>query len=252
MVQNASVVFIVVVIGYILLSRSNLYRHRLLTDSRYAILYESAFAGGGLFVFLLLVSLLIKIRFFDCTSLNQHDQIVLICAIDRVLPIPFVDVLIATFTVATLIIFVGNRVLPDYELGEQIARKSGLVANVVLDALNGSYLVQITTTRGKVYIGWVLLGPGISREGKVEDIAVAPLFSGHRDPNTQKMMLDIDYSLALDELTDLAKKDEGAVDDYIPQKEEMSVVIPMGEIALIRRHSEALEGYFFPMGEEKK
>ena len=80
---------------------------------------------------------------------------------------------------------------------QTLARKSGLIANEVLEALKGNHLLQITTTRGKVYIGRVLLGPGIYREGKVEEIAVAPLFSGHRDPSTQEIYLDLDDSLAL-------------------------------------------------------
>ena len=146
-----------------------------------------------------------------------------------------------------LIIFLGNRALSNQKLGENIARKSGLIANLVLDALNGDHLVQITTTRGKVYIGWILLGPGISREGKVEDVAVAPLFSGHRDPDTQKFTPDIDYSLALFKLAELLEKDDDELNTQIPKRPEMSVVIPMGEIALIRRHNDELDEFFYPM-----
>ena len=247
MVQDVSVVFVVVIIGYVLLSRSNLYRHRLLTDSKYTVLYESAFAGGSLFVLVFWTTLTIKTRAFNCTSIRVEGLGDFYCTIDRVLPFPFLDVLAATFLISMLIIGIGNLVLTDRKLGEQIARKSGVIANVVLDAQNDEQLVQITTTRGKVYVGWVLLGPGISRDGKVEDIAVAPLFSGHRDPNTQQMLLDIDYSLALDELADLAEKEDEEIDARIPRRAEMSVVIPMGEIALIRRHDEVLKRYFVPM-----
>ncbi len=191
----------------------------------------------------------IKRQFFDCVSLPVEGIEDYVCFYDRIYPIPFLDVLGASAVIATIGIRVGNRILTERGLGERVARKSALIANVVLDALDDDYLVQITNTRGKIYVGWILLGPGISRDGKLEDVAIAPLYSGHRHPTTQEMIRDIDYSLALDEYRERVKKENRDDDMGVPPNAEMSVVIPMGEIALIRRHNEDLEEFFFPMGE---
>ena len=250
MIQDASALFIVVVIGYVLLSRSNYYRHRLLANSRHAILYESAFAGGVLFFVVFLVLEMIKQEVFDCSSVPVEGLEDLLCPFDRVSPIPFLDVLLACGLIALLGIGVGNLQLTERKLGERIARKSGLIANVVLDALDEHHLVQITTTRGKVYVGWIFLGPGISREGKVEDVAVAPLVSGHRDPITQVVALDIDYSIALDEYAGLVRLVKGVDAMQSQRQPEMSVVIPMGEIALIRRYNEELVESFVSISDD--
>ena len=47
MIQDMPALLVIVVIGYILLSRLNHERQLLLTDSRRTLLYESAFADGS-------------------------------------------------------------------------------------------------------------------------------------------------------------------------------------------------------------
>ena len=246
MVQHFTVVFVVVLIGYYALSRSNQYRERLLTASNYALLYESAIAGLSIFATVWLIVFAIKRFLLDCDDIDQGQ---VLCEIDQYYPLPFLDILLVSALFAWVSKYLDNWLLTDEELGVQIARKSGLIANVVLDALAGDHLVQITTLSGKVYIGWILLGPGVSRKGDVEDIAVVPLYSGHRDRETQRAIKDIDYSVALLEYAELVKGDGEEVDLRSPQRPEMSVVIPIGEIALIRRHSEELEQFFFPIDE---
>ena len=76
-----------------------------------------------------------------------------LCYVDEFYPLPFLDILIASGFFSWISKYVDNRVFTEEKLGRQIARKSGLIANVVLDALVGAHLVQITTLRGKVYIG---------------------------------------------------------------------------------------------------
>lgn len=242
MVQNFTVVFAVVLIGYYALSRSNQYKERLLTATNYAILYESAILGISIFASFWLIALGIKFSLLECPYIAGSGQVK--CTFDRFYPLPFSDILIASVAAAWLSKYVDNRILTENELGEQIARKSGLIANIVLDALIAKHLVQITTLRGKVYIGWVMLGPGLSRTGTLADIAVVPLYSGHRDEKTQLVVRDIDYSQALYEYAKLIKAEESEVDELSPQHPDMSVMIPMGEIALIRRHTESLTESF--------
>ena len=235
MVQQFTVVFLVVLIGYFLLSRSNYYRERLIAGSNYALLYESAIAGGTLFGLMWVVLFLLKIYGFDCANFaNVHSEV---CLVDRIYPVPFLDVLVGSALIAFLLIVCGNRLLTDDERRNRIARKSSLIASTVLDSQEGSYLGQVTTMRGKVYVGWITLGPGLSKEGKPQDIAVVPLYSGHRNPSTQEMILDIDYSSALAIRSQSVESMATTMEDTRenPPK-EMSVVIPVEEIALIRRH----------------
>ena len=245
MVQHFTIVFAVVLIGYFVLSRSNLYRERLLTSSNYVVLYESAISGGALFFVSWFVLTNVKRYFFECDDLFGPESTE--CALTREFPFPFFDVLLGCTWLAGVSIALGNRAKSKDKVSAELARASGLIANELLDALDGSHLVQITTVRGKVYIGWILRGPGISMQGKVEDIAIVPLLSGHRDPETQQVRLDLDYTLALREYEKIVRHENESGNLDSRRNSEMSVVIPMVEIALIRRHSEELSDMFLPV-----
>ena len=250
MIQNASVVFIIVVMGYVLLSRSNQYRHRLLTNSKHVVLYESAFVGGSLFTVVFVVLEALKLNLLHCTSMRVEGFEDMICSFDSRYPLPFLDVQVLCAIIVGLGIWGGNARLSDREVGVQIARKTGLIATVVLDALDEDHLIQITTTRGKVYVGWIFLGPGISGDGKIEDVAIAPLASGHRNTTTQKAILDIDYSVALDIFAEEVNKEDEHGASQLQLQQEMSVVIPMGELALIRRYNQELAKVFGSIAED--
>lgn len=64
------------------------------------------------------------------------------------------------------------------------------------------------------------------------------------------MSLDVDYLLALFRLAELDREENGQTGSRIPKQAEMSVVVPTGEIALIRRFNEELDEFFFPMRNE--
>ena len=242
MVQQFTVVFLIVVLGYYLLSRSNHYRERSLAGSNYALFYESTIAGGTVFSLGFAVVVLIKLWFQGCVNIDTPT--LEMCEIDKHYPIPFIDILaLSTLTVAVFVYF-GNLKLTDREISERIARQSGNVANIVLDAQIGNHLAQVTTVRGKVYIGWLSFGPGLSKLGKPQDLAVVPLYSGHRDPVTQRVSMDVDYSFALDEYIELVNRGEsegtGVNEARTKPPRQMSVVIPIEEVALVRRYNEEL------------
>ena len=195
-----------------------------------------------MFGFCWLVALFVKWVFLGCQFDVKSGQV--LCRFEQSYPLHYLDILIGSGLIAILVPLISNRVLSDRKVGMRIARKSSLIANVVLDALDERFLVQITTARGKMYIGWVMHGPGISQQGQLADIAVVPLFSGHRDVNTQELSKDIDYSDALTSYRSRIKSDSEVTNTGSPEETELSVVIPIGEIALIRWHSEELWGTF--------
>lgn len=231
MVQHVTVVFLVVLIGYCFLSRSNLYRHRLLKDSNYAVLYESAIAGGMFFVLVWVTLNGLKLQFFDCTSLTSID--VKSCWIENRYPLPQLDVLVLASTVATLLVLIGNLVYSREKVGLKVAKESGLVGRTILEALEGHQLIQINTVRNKVYIGWILTGPGMSQQGKVEDVAIVPLYGGFRSQESQRIVLNVNYSTDVRSYERRLK--ESDLDSPEHRQPDLSVVIPMGEIALIKR-----------------
>lgn len=233
MIQGVTVVFIVILIGYGFLSRSNLYRQRLLTESNYAVLYESAITGGMLFVSVWLVVNAIKNEYFGCTSVRTFGLPV--CLADQRYPLPQLDVLFGSTMVAALLVLLGNIVFSREKLGARIARDSGLIGTVVLDALEGNHLLQVTTVRNKVYVGWILTGPGMSKRGNVEDIAIVPLFGGFRDQQSHNVVLNTDYSTDVNAYADGLKVSNDSASDQSVVSPEMSVIIPMGEIALLKR-----------------
>lgn len=233
MIQSVTVVFIVVLVGYGFLSGSNAYRQRLLTESNYAVLYESAIAGGILFIIVWIVVNAIKKVCFDCTSVEMFD--IPVCYVDQQYPIPQLDVLFGSSVVAAVLVLIGNLVFSREKLGARIARDSGLVGTMVLDALEGNHILQVTTVRNKVYVGWILTGPGISNRGKVEDIAIVPLLGGFRDQQSQNVVLNTDYSSDVSRFVIGVKASTDSLSEQSAVSPESSVIIPMGEIALLKR-----------------
>ena len=232
MVQHVTVVFIVVLIGYSLLSRTNPYRHRLLTTANYVVLYESAIAGGAVFVLAWLVINSGKLAVFDCLSMATAMRSV--CAIDQVYPLPQLDVLGVSIVLVVVLVYGGNRAYPIEKIGEASARGSGLIGRTLIDALDGDYLIQITTVRNKVYVGWIMRGPGVSSEGLIKDIAIAPLYAGYRAEQTHLVELNADYSAYVKNVVDSHPNSSRLDADEI--RSELSVIVPIGEIALIKRH----------------
>ena len=247
MVLNFTVLLAVVLIGYVFLSRSNYYKPRLVTLSNYALLYESALAGAVIFAVAWSLILLVKIYGSSCSldAVIRTNE----CWIDAWYPLPHLDVLLVSSLLALLMVWIGNKLRSSTEVAEELARQSGFSANLILDALNEYHLLQITTIRNKVYVGWLSIGPGISAQGNILDLAVVPLFSGHRDPFTQKMVLDIAYAAALEKqlLNGLTRR-TAANNSLETSLQELSVVIPTNEILLIRRHTMDLHEVFTDSG----
>ena len=206
MVQHVTVIFVVVLIGYGFLSRSNVYRHRLLTDSNYAVLYESAIAGGLFFVVVWITLNAVKSQFFDCTSLTIIEDRV--CWFEARYPLPQLDVIFLASVLATLLVLVSNLIYTREKVGEKIARESGLIGKIVLEALDGDHLLQVTTVRNKVYVGWILTGPGMSKQGKVEDVAIVPLYGGFRDPSSHRVLINVNYASDVSFSVNMEKEDD--------------------------------------------
>lgn len=237
--QYATVALVIVLIGYGLLSRLRYNKPRLVALPNYAIFYESSIVGGVIFVLMWVVIATVKVTVLDCdlARVLKNQE----CWLEKHYPYPFSDVLVASAVFAFIVWSIDHWINSEQEVMEKLARDRGWMENFILDALNYRYLVQITTVRRKVYVGWIQEGPGASPndDGRVEDIAMVPLYSGHRSRETQAVRIDSNYSSAIQEtvmtkLSEEERRDEDLVNKVL---DELSVVIPINEIALMRRYS---------------
>ncbi len=243
MLTEVTVFLIVVLIGYALLSNLNSFRPRLEGLSNYAVLFESAIYGGLIFVALWF-------------SMRSIDEVVTICSCGK----DFVeyrsslqaffsftqsDVLLLTGIVVLATLLIGNRRRTKDEIRVEIARESGLIPQLILDAVDERCLVQVTTARRKVYIGWIWMGPSITDRGQINDFAIMPMQSGYRDRATHEVYLKTDYREALRHyLYEPTTQGLLSKRDLEVRRREMSVVVPVGEITLIRRYIDNLSELF--------
>ena len=149
---------------------------------------------------------------------------------------PF-DVLIVAIVLGGCVLIVLNKVHQEYAVAEEIARERGLIENFILDATRRYYEVQVTTVRGRVYVGVLVQGPDfLPIDGKIESIAIVPIESGYRDPVLQSVKLEENNWQAIEDRI-LAIPEEVRQDDVRISTllNELSVVIPINEIALLKR-----------------
>ena len=224
-------------IGYALISNSHYYKPQLVNLSNYAVLYESSILGGLIFVQMWIGFTALKLTTTECDldEVMQNHA----CWFDLKLPYPLLDVLVASAGYALILGGLDRVINTPKKVARKLARNHGWMVNFVLDTLDEGGLVQITTVRGKVYVGWMQKGEGsFLIDGKIEDIAIVPLYSGHRSPESQVVTTDSNYSILIDQaiegLSPRDREDEAKVNEALS---EFGVVIPCEEIALMRRYS---------------
>lgn len=93
-------------------------------------------------------------------------------------------------------------------------------------------------------MGWVWRGLAITPKGELSDLVILPLRSGYRDRNTLQVSFDTHYADALGKFIDELKSNNLSYEEQEERMKEMTVVIPVSEISLIRRHSEELKDEF--------
>lgn len=187
MPQEITVVAVIVLLGYVILAGVKSNRPRLRELSNYALLYESAIAGGILFFMVWGALEILESN----SAMDEATEITRFFTKTLAEWVPFAqsNVLIVSTTIVFVAVGIENLFVRSDSVWEKAARRTGEIPNLVLDALAESRLVQLTTVRGKVYVGWIGFGPPLSRRGEIFDIAVVPLFSGFRDKDTQKATL---------------------------------------------------------------
>ena len=245
MVQQFTVILAIVLIGYHYLSHSNAYKLRVRFKdlSNNEVFYISAIYGGLIFAYSWVIVAVWKFLFTDCSWRAFLPQEV--CGYEAYYPLAQLDsLLLATILGAWLGPKVDRYFNPTAEINIRLARKQGMFSNLVVDVIDSFQLVQITTIRNKVYVGWLQHSPLVVGEGgEITDLAILPVSSGYRDSTTQEVHLTVDYYEILKPYSSNTLSSEGNIEkqrDILSQLDDLDLALPRSEIASIRRYSPKL------------
>ena len=261
MAQSISYLVLLVLAGYWCRARMNSGKLDFLSKSNYVIFYESAITGGVFFACSCVVLGCVKLTWDDCEF--KQLMTATACGVELVYPVPYADSVLMTWVFAHFFPLISNRFVDLTAQLTNSSRDSGLIPSMILDALDDYTLLEITTFRRKSYIGWIRTGPGISKEGRMMDVAILPLQSGYRDKSDLTLHMTTDYANALDKrVADILEESWNQIAEdstcMNPSKKEpdekdlaieevvrqMSVVIPLTDIASIRPYDFELRDVF--------
>ena len=198
--------------GYWFLTHLHYTNYNVVRASGYHVFFQSAIAGGFLFVFAQMIIFLLKL----CAA----DNAILMSSALASNPAPFIGSALSGLVFP----LVGNRFYNREKSAAHIAEKNGYRLDLLLaQSVKEQEFVELSLRSRKSYIG-LILGSEITRHGE-PDIALLPLVSGYRDKDTLELEITTDYTPAL-------KK---SVEDASGlQHEDFQIVIPRDEVVSAR------------------
>ena len=200
--------------GYYLLSRTLVSRYWVARQAGYKLFFSAAIAG----VVLLLVARLIAVIWP-----SDLGAPILAWWCDYA-PFEYAGTVAISATLAVIIPLVANPFLDENKYAMQAANAHGdLIECLMQEALDSSYLVEISTKSSKSYIGFVQCSSVAA--GGESDIAITPIASGYRDSKTRDLAITTNYLSVL-------RSNSQDTQDF---REHFRVVIPLPEIASARR-----------------
>ena len=209
--------------GYWLLTRWHKTKYRAERDSGYHLLLRSAGVG------IILVLLSHIIAFF----LNFYSPALLLLW-DAHIPQPFTSAVVMSLAMGLIAPFILNLFVDEDECAREAALKFGDNIELLLDqAMQAQKMVEVDLDSRKVYIGFAL-NSGLGKTSDTDAILM-PVLSGHRDPKTLELTIDIDYLPTIrrlvpeqiEEREESAETLEQSILDFV-------IVIPLSEIVSAR------------------
>ena len=198
--------------GYWFLTHLHYTNYNVVRASGYHVFFQSAIAGGFLFVFAQMIIFLLKL----CAA----DNAIFISSALASNSAPFIGSALSGLVFP----LVGNRFYNREKSAAHIAEKNGYRLDLLLaQSVKEQEFVELSLRSRKSYIG-LILGSEITRHGE-PDIALIPLVSGYRDKDTLELGITTDYTPAL-------KKSLEDVSGL--QHEDLQIVIPRDEVISAR------------------
>ena len=177
--------------GYLSLRWCNATRYSLVRETGYHMVFQSAIAGALLFFVARLVVL-----FADrlAPAIGQYWK--------AILPLDYAGTAATTFLLAALIPLILNRFAKFDRLKaqESAARAAGDQISLIIDqAILEGRFVEVSLESGKSYVGSPIQGTFGHRDDG--DVAIVPIASGYRDPETRDLIMTTNYAPAITQLT---------------------------------------------------
>ena len=201
--------------GYLFLVLCHAMRHRVQQQPGYHLVFASAVVGALLFALGLAIAIAL--------DLGSNSRVAAVLGHVSVDP-RFGTAASATglsFVLGLLCAAVGNLLCSKDAADRSAAERSGRMREVLLhDAMKAGELVEVSLRTGKSYVAMVLriVGP----QPRDSDVALAPILSGYRHPETRELYLTTPYSPLLGDPPD-------------PDRlSELRVVVPISEIVSVR------------------
>ena len=116
--------------------------------------------------------------------------------------------------------------------------KGDLIELLLAESTERQLYAELSLRTGKSYIG-LALNSGLQAHGE-SDIALIPLASGYREPDTQKLKITTYYAEVIDEwLDELEESREGSQEleeseERLDDLKDFRIVVPMSEIVSAR------------------
>lgn len=211
--------------GYLLQTQLHFFRYRTLRESGQHVVFRSALTGSILVFFSQLI--------VHCISKYIPRPV---DYINEVFGFEYTAAAVLSFFLALAVWPVGNCLVSKDNAAIRAARENGeLVGIFVTEAIGTGRYVEISMDTGKVYIGHVVeSGIGMSSQF---DFMIVPLFSGHREDKTNKLIVTQSYSRAIDEIKKQGKR-----------REELRIGMALSRVVLVRFFDPDLETYIGSSG----
>ena len=208
--------------GYWFLTHLHYTNYNVVRASGYHVFFQSAIAGGFLFVFAQMIIFLLKL----CAA----DNAIFISSALASNSAPFIGSALSGLVLP----LVGNRFYNREKSAAHIAEKNGYRLDLLLaQSVKEQEFIELSLRSRKSYIG-LILGSEITRHGE-PDIALIPLISGYRDKDTLESKITTDYASAI----------EGSLDgDSDLQYGDFQIVIPRDEVVSARIFHPDVPGIF--------
>ena len=214
--------------GFWFASRLNEEKFKFASMQNYALLYTSTIIGAFIFILSFVVVTIFKYIFTACELSGMFA--LKPCSFEQDYPFPFFDTVLLSVAIAEFAPFVANYWYTNRMAREAAMKDAGLIPEILIDAQISDTSIEITTKSRKIYIGWVIEGPGITKKGEIADVAIVPVESGYRDEATLKRTTTTNYAKVIDGLLE-----DGVAPDEIERV--MRIAIPISEIVSIRPFS---------------
>ena len=187
-----------VLTGYWVLRYTHFFKRANAGKTNYEIFFTSAIAGGVLFVSAWSVACILWFLFepggkLECVSKLWQGYA----------PFNYSGTMATMALLAFVFSLVTNSRINDEDAAARWAiQNESRFGWLLRESLEKRRLVEVSTTTGKSYVGWVLHNdPG----GWERDVALLPVLSGYRKRDTRELMLTRNYAvLGVESLRDYA------------------------------------------------